>query len=158
MFNSMISRNIGSAVLVNFGLQGLRVLPLPAAGSRPQPVQGVRQLCTLPSLRPLRRQVFVLLTLDGRIQMGLADVDQHDLPHLSLPALGRGLHDEELHDLQRRGRGVESLAVVDLVLRPEILCDEPAPVDAEALVDVHHLAWVGFFPVTLTHSSTSAST
>ena len=37
------------------------------------------------------------------------------------------MHDEELHDLQRRGRGVESLAFVDLVLRPEILCDEPAP-------------------------------
>ena len=69
--------------------------------------------------------------------MGLADVDQQDLPHLSLPALGRGLHDEELHDLQRRGRGVESVAVVDTVLRPEILCDEPALVDAEALVDVH---------------------
>ena len=69
--------------------------------------------------------------------MGLADVDQHDLPHLSLPALGRGLHDEELHDLQRRGRGAEPLAVVDLVLRSKILCDEPTLVEAEALVDVH---------------------
>ena len=68
--------------------------------------------------------------------MGLADVDQHDLLHLPLPALGRGLHDEDLHDLQRQGRCVESLAIIDLVFRPEVLCDEPALVDAEVLVDV----------------------
>ena len=68
--------------------------------------------------------------------MGLADVAQHDLPHLLLPALGRGLHDEDLHHIQRQGRCVESLAIIDLVLRPEVLCDEPALVDAEVLVDV----------------------
>ena len=92
--------------------------------------------CTTTLLRPLQRRVYVLLSLDGRIQMGLADVDQQDLMHLPLPALGRGLHDEDLHDLQRQGRCVESLAIIDLVLRPEVLCDEPALVDAEVLVDV----------------------
>ena len=92
--------------------------------------------CTTTLLRPLQRQVYVLLSLDGRTQMGLADVDQHELLHLPLPALGRSLHDEDLHDLQRQGRCVESLAKIDLVLRPEVLCEEPALVDAEVLVDV----------------------
>ena len=107
----------------------------PAPTCWQQSAAGTR--CTTTLLRPLQRQVYVLLSLDGRKQMGfVVGRGLHDLPHLPLPALGRGLHDEDLHDLQRQGRCVESLAIIDLVFRPEVLCDEPALVDAEVLVDV----------------------
>ena len=78
-------------------------------------------------------------------------VDEHDLANIPSPGAGRGVGQQELHEFRWWRRCVQPLHVIHPGLWPRVLRHQPAPVAT-------HRPPMGFFPVTRTRSSTSAST